>query len=407
MFKSIRPYQIVLLVCAAYLLLTVLTNGGDSRVFVTLGDCFAQCSGAVCTIGPENGYDGQFAYYIARDPANAAPCIDAPAYRYQRILLPIMGRVLALGITELIPLAFVVINLIALVGSTALLENLLETQKVSRVYALAYGLFGGLVIAVRLSTSEPLAYGLVVLAIWLGQGEEYLTAKTPRVTTPSENEKKPAFSALSFVRNVASLWFKLYLAVPIVLALAALAKETTVLFVVGYGLYYLVQKRWGAALILALVVGIPFALWQITLYNWFGTFGVGSGGAGGTPFEIIPFMGIIRILTEGKLSAFLLLAPIALIVAALPALWGLINSAREIWREKSNAHLYAYLLFINAAVMLFVPFSTYREPLGILRFIPGLVFAHVLFAALRYRHRRPLRYSLLWAVTLLFPLVLR
>jgi hypothetical protein len=402
MFTRIRPYQITLFICAAYLLLTALTNGGDTRVFVTLGDCFAQCNGAVCTIGPENGYDGQFSYYIARDPSHAAPCIDAPAYRYQRILLPIMGRALALGITDLIPLAFVVINLIALVGSTLLLENLLEAQKVSRVYALAYGLFGGLVIAMRLSTSEPLAYGLVVLAIWLGQREENLTVKTS-----GENEKRPAFSASSFVLNVASLWFKLYLAVPIVLALAALAKETTLLFTAGYGLYYLAQKRWSSAVILALVVGIPFALWQVTLYNWFGTFGVGSGGAGGTPFEIIPFFGIIRILTEGSVSAFLLLAPIALVVAALPALWGLIKSAREIWREKSGAHLYAYLLFINAAVMLFVPFSTYREPLGILRFIPGLVIAHALYAALRYRHGRPLRYSLLWAVTLLFPLVLR
>src|SRR5690349_9834132 len=169
MLTRIRPYQIVLLVCAAYLLLTVLMSGGDSRVFVTLGDCFAQCSVAVCTIGPENGYDGQFAYYIARDPSHAAPCIDVPAYRYQRILLPIMGRVLALGSENVIPLAFMAINLIALVGSTALLENLLEVQKVSRIYALAYGLFGGLVIAVRLSTSEPLAYGLAVLAIWLEQ----------------------------------------------------------------------------------------------------------------------------------------------------------------------------------------------------------------------------------------------
>jgi uncharacterized membrane protein len=157
---------------------------------------------------------------------------------------------------------------------------------------------------------------------------------------------------------------------------------------------------------MVLITSVPFALWQLYLYHWLGTFGVGSGGGGGTSFEIIPFNGILRILTEGSLSAFLLLAPIALLVAALPALWGLIVSAREIWREKTNAHLYAYLLLVNAAVMLFVPFSTYREPLGILRFIPGLIIAHLLYAALRYCHHRPLRYSLLWALTLLFPLAL-
>ena len=74
-----------------------------------------------CAAGTSNGYDGQYAYYIARDPAHAAGCLDVPAYRYQRILLPVLGRVLALGNTDAIPAAFVLINLVALVGSTALL----------------------------------------------------------------------------------------------------------------------------------------------------------------------------------------------------------------------------------------------------------------------------------------------
>ncbi len=402
MFKRVRPYQITLFVCAAYLLLTLLTNGGDSRVFVTLGDCFAQCSGAVCTIGPENGYDGQFSYYIARDPMNAAPCIDVPAYRYQRILLPIIGRAVAFGSEQFIPLAFVAINVIALVGSTALLENLLEAQKVSRIYALAYGLFGGLVIAVRLSTSEPLAYGLVVLAIWLRQEAEPPGHQDRQEKTRENGNSDVGARHVAPLKQQWRMWGQAF-----ALAFAALAKETTLLFAAGYTLYYLAQRRWMDALRIAFVAGVPFVLWQLYLYNWFGAFGVGSGGAGGTPFEIIPFNGIWRILTEGSVSAFLLLAPIALLVAVLPALWGLIASAREILQERGGAHLYAYLLFVNAAVMLFVPFSTYREPLGVLRFIPGLVIAHLLYAALRYRHRRPLRYSLLWALTLLFPLVLR
>jgi hypothetical protein len=51
--------------------------------------------------------------------------------------------------------------------------------------------------------------------------------------------------------------------------------------------------------------------------------------------------------------------------------------------------------------MPFVPFSTYREFLGLLRFIPGLVLMTVLYAA-HYRLRRPLVYSTLWIVLLLF-----
>src|ERR1700753_3211820 len=40
----------------------------------------------------EEGYDGQFSYNIARYGWNAAPLIDLPAYRMQRILLPALAR---------------------------------------------------------------------------------------------------------------------------------------------------------------------------------------------------------------------------------------------------------------------------------------------------------------------------
>jgi hypothetical protein len=52
--------------------------------------------------------------------------------------------------------------------------------------------------------------------------------------------------------------------------------------------------------------------------------------------------------------------------------------------------------------MPFVPFSTYVEPLGIVRFLPGLVIGVLLYAALRKR-RRALVYSTIWiAFGLLF-----
>src|SRR4051812_40184986 len=43
------------------------------------------------------GYDGQFTYYIARDLLDAKPNLDVPAYRFQRILHPLMVRLLSLG----------------------------------------------------------------------------------------------------------------------------------------------------------------------------------------------------------------------------------------------------------------------------------------------------------------------
>ena len=52
--------------------------------------------------------------------------------------------------------------------------------------------------------------------------------------------------------------------------------------------------------------------------------------------------------------------------------------------------------------MAFVPFSTYREPLGVFRFIVGLVLAHLLYAALRYPRARAMVYSTLWLTLLIY-----
>jgi hypothetical protein len=364
-YTRFRPWMIVLIFTLVYLAVLFVANDADPKVFVTLGDCFKQCNrnnGSQCTKDDE-GYDGQFAYYIARDPSDAPDCLDVPAYRYQRILLPALGRVLSLGQAPLIPWAFVLINLIALVGGTYLLEDLLTAEHVGRWYALSYGLFAGLVMAVRLSTSEPLAYGLVIAGIWCGERERPWSAA-------------------------------------IMLALAGLAKETTGLFTAGYVLYWALNRRWGEAIRLAVIVGVPFAVWQIVLYAWLGEFGVGSGGAKASPFEIVPFLGVLKIGTEGSLAAFIVLGGLLVIPSTvLPSLWALRHTIRDLRARKWE--LYTCLLLANAAIIPFVPFSTYREFLGLLRFIPGLVLMVVLYSA-RHKYRRPLLYSTLWILLIPF-----
>lgn len=354
------PWQVVLALALVYLTAVFALNNADLLTFVTPGACFAACQGmANCPLEPAAGYDGQFAYYIARDPLHAAPCLDVPAYRYQRILLPLLGHALALGDVRWLPLALVAINLAALVGATAALEHLLAAQRVSRWYALVFGLFVGVFMSVRLSTTEPLAYGLVVAAIWLHQ------------------RGRAGPGAVAFL-------------------LAALAKETTLAFAAGYMLSYALAGRWRAALRLALVVGAPFALWQAALYLWLGAFGVGSGGAGNAPFEIIPFNGFWRVAYDptGSPRAFVVMTIYTLPAIILPTVWGLWQAGRDLWRGLH--HPYAACLAVNALVMAFVPFSTYREPLGTLRFMVGLVLSFLLYAALRFPGRRPLRYTPVW-----------
>lgn len=358
MIRQLRPWLIVTLLALVYALAVVATQGGP-RALVTLGDRYAD-GDPLNDVGSE-GYDGQFVYYIARDPSDAARFLDVPAYRFQRILLPVLGRTLAFGQTDLLPWTLLAVNLIALAGGTLALEQLLMREGVSRWFALGYGLALGTLGAVRLTLPEPLAYGLALGGLLLFGRGRWLPA------------------ALLF-------------------ALAALAKETTLVLAAAVGWHLLWQRRWPDALVFGVVALLPFAVWQLVLTDRLGAAGVGAGGALATSFEIIPFAGVIRILSEGGLTVFLVLGAILFPFVLLPTLWGLLASVRAL--RRGDADLTTWLLLASAALMAFIPFSTYREPLGILRFVVGLQIAVLLFAAHTHR-RRVLRYSTLWALSLL------
>jgi hypothetical protein len=246
-----------------------------------------------------------------------------------------------------------------------MMERLLVEQGVSRWYTLAYGLTIGTFGSARLSLPEPLAYALALGGIWLFLRERWL------------------WSAVLF-------------------ALAALARETTLLIPAACGLYLLQQRKWRVAIPFGLITLVPLAIWQGILYAHFGTFGIGSGGAKATSFEIIPFAGIVRIISEvpaeTRLSVLLIFGVLLIPFVLIPTFWGLWRCWKD-WRQK-KFDLYSWLLLANAAIMPFVPFSTYREPLGILRFIIGLQIAVILYAADRHS-TRALRNSTIWIVTTL------
>ncbi len=306
------------------------------------------------------GYDGQFVYYIARAPLSAAPLIDVPAYRYQRILLPALGWLLALGYAPLIPWTLLLVNLAALAAGTYLLEQLLISLRVSGWYALGYGLSLAALGTTRLTLPEPLAYGLCIAGVYV------------------------------LVQHERLMW-----AIGL-FALAALAKETTMIFAWGVGLHLLLNLKVWRGVLFGGGILLTFIAWQGVLYAWLGSVGVGSGGAGATGFEIIPLMGVWRIASTGGVSAFVALMVLLGPFVLFPALWGLWRCYQDMRQQQWS--FYTTLLLANAAIMLFVPFSTYREPNGILRFIAGLIIAVILYAG-HTRNRRALRYSTLWAFT--------
>ncbi len=144
------------------------------------------------------------------------------------------------------------------------------------------------------------------------------------------------------------------------------------------------------------IVLLPFAIWQIVLWQWFGQLGIGSGGALATPFEIVPLRGLWS-LAFLDLRVFALLAAIMIPLAVIPALISLWVPGGRC--GSVSIDIPTMVLLLNALLVLITPQSTFREPLAMARYIVGLIAAVLTYAASR-RSKRALNYSLLWMFTL-------
>lgn len=357
--SSWTPALVVLILATLLVAVNVVALGGDPLALARLGSTYSEG----VSEGTE-GYDGQFIYAIAIDPRPqaAAPHLDVPAYRYQRILMPLLVRALALGRADWIPWTMILVGVLALTAGTWAVAELFAGWGVSRWYALLYGLWAGFTLALVVDLPEPLAYGLVAGGILALERQPPGSGRLGRWQKPLG-------------------W--------LLLTLAVFARETTILFTAALLLVYLVRRSWRDLFGLALTAVLPFAVFQGWLWLVFGRPGIGSGGAMATPFELIPFMGILRI---GQFSLVYLLAMLLVFgpTVILPAVWGTIVSLRA-WLSGEKT-LIAAALFLNAIIIAFTPFSTFRETGGIIRFATGMIVALFLFAA-RYGYRRVLNYS--------------
>lgn len=304
------------------------------------------------------GYDGQFIYYIARDPNPATVIIhlDVPAYRYQRILLPIFARMVSFGHADIIPWALIGLGIISQTVGTWLVSKILISWGINRWYAITYGLWVGFTLAIQLGLPDSMAYGLAAGGI------------------------------IATERGRSRLGWILY-------GLAIFTKETTILFLAAQLLSDLLRWRWKSAIGFGLVAVLPWLLFQGWLWFSFGQPGIGSGGAMATPFEVIPYMGLWRI---GTYSLPLLLTWVIIFgpIVVLPSAWGLWASIRQLIARDTDVTTMALLL--NSLMIISTPFSTFREPLGILRYACGLVLAALLFTAKNHRIRVLNILSILW-----------
>ena len=350
--KQYWPTVIVFLVLVGFVIFRLSSKDWDPAQIAELGTMFQYGDPK----GTE-GYDGQFAYYIAQnpDPEEVSSQLDVPAYRYQRILYPILARLMGFGNSDWIPWTLILINFISHIAATLLLSGFLAGKQLPTRYALVYGLWVGIVIGVGTDLYEPLCYALLIAAIVFRDRDKLGRSN-------------------------------------LFLLLALFTKETAIPFWVACWIADILRKRSKSEIFKGLLPGIIYAGWQVWLHTKFGSFGLASGGAMATSFEFLPYGGFIRIISAG-INVFILFVILFVPTIILPNLWGTISSARALL--KKDFHFQNWILFVNTLFITFLPFSTFREPLGLVRVASGLITALIFYSV--HRHlRRPLNYAMFW-----------
>lgn len=296
-------------------------------------------------VGQDMRYDGYYFREIAVNPLAAAPNLDLPAFRYQRIIYPMLARALALGNPVVIDWTLLFISLASVIAGTWLLAKLLQEWQCSAWYAAIYGLFVGQFVVVRFDTSESLTYLLVLLAITMYERSRY---------------------------RLMAVFF----------ALSILTKELAVLFWLGYMVYWVYQRKWRLVALLGSAI-IPYLLWQVVLYFWLGSFGFAAGGAS---LSLLPFAGYLTRSFQPAMALF----PLILI---LPALLCLGSGFFHMVRYGITALGIAMIL--NALLIVFMPEESTGEIRAVGRMALGLVLAATLFWG-KTRQYRGLNYAILW-----------
>jgi hypothetical protein len=293
------------------------------------------------------GYDGQFYYYIALDPLNARYYMDQSAFRYTRILYPLVARALALGQADLIPYTLILVNLLAIPAGTLLLAAWLRRRGVSPWFAIVYGLYPGLFISFQRDLTEPLAYALVALGVYL-----YDFAGSRR-----------------------------WLLAAVAFALAALTREATAVFAVVYGAAILFQgtrgtairerlkARWRPAALFAAIAFGPFVLYKLFLIA---SLGRGADVAISQVLVLVPFGGLLHWRywePQGQVDEIRTVVIPGIIVGAV-AVWALF---KRLWRVEIVAllaNVIPFVVFLNA--------DAYVEIRASARVTTGVVLAALL-----------------------------
>jgi hypothetical protein len=226
-----------LLLYGAFVFIQLRRHDFNPTIFITAGDEFTDRTAPPgLIIGQHSsGYDGQFYYRIACDPFSTQPVaagvhLDYPVYRLQRIGYPFLVWMLSLGNRTAVPWMMIAVNLGALAGIAAVAVIATRELRVPAWSCLALALYPGFLLSVSRDLVEPLEVLLLMIALVLLQRQRIALAAC-------------------------------------VLALAALTKETSLLFALGALISAIVttpRRRMNFVLL------VPFAAhfgWKVLLFR--------------------------------------------------------------------------------------------------------------------------------------------
>lgn len=226
MRKTILPLGLLLGFLSLILLVTIKPYGWNLTAMFHMDHIIADVHplprGFVMLGVPS--YDGAQYYQVARNiPAFLNPSrwssIDASppgSYAYQRFLLPLAARIASLGNDRALPVAFISINILALLGT---LIVVLRWKPHNPLYALALTLSPTAAVAMHFTLAEPLTLLLITAVII--------------------RYRKYGSIGLSEI---------------ILLSLAVLCREVIILLVAFFVGYSILRKRWRDVLLLMIPV---------------------------------------------------------------------------------------------------------------------------------------------------------
>ena len=267
--SPLLPSLVIALVTSLFLLGILRHNDFNASSLVTAGD--RSCDPALV---PRNlivrknsdGFDGQFYYRLALDPFTSRPTdfgitLDKPALRHQRILYPLLAKILSLGNNNLIPLMMILINFSALCLLGWIGGSYAQTFNQHALWGIFVPLYPASLFTLTRDLVELLEVSLLLSSFLLLRRQKFIPAT-------------------------------------LLLTLAVLAKETALVGVVAALLVYVIDylrrqsgrvkwHYWAAPL-------ATFSVWQLILfYNW-GEFPVLEG----TINIGAPFIGFVTLLID-------------------------------------------------------------------------------------------------------------